>query len=38
MGDLNDRMHTVEVPLASLGEAELCPGAGALEAINASLR
>ena len=27
-GDLNDRMNTVEVPLNSLGEAELCPGAG----------
>jgi len=37
-GDLNDRMHTVEVPLSSLGDAELCPGSEALEAINAALR
>ena len=27
-GDLNDRMNTVETPLNTLGEAELCPGAG----------
>jgi 2-oxoglutarate ferredoxin oxidoreductase subunit beta len=37
-GDLNDRMNTVDVPLNSLGEADLCPGAGAIEAINAGLR
>jgi len=36
--DLNQRMNTVEVPLNSLGDAELCPGAEALEAINAGLR
>jgi 2-oxoglutarate ferredoxin oxidoreductase subunit beta len=37
-GDLNHRMNTVEVPLNSLGEAELCPGAAAIEAVNAALR
>ena len=37
-GDLNDRMNTVEMPLNSLGEAELCPGAAAIEAINAAYR
>ena len=37
-GDLNDRMNTVGVPLNSLGEAELCPGAAAIDAINAGLR
>jgi 2-oxoglutarate/2-oxoacid ferredoxin oxidoreductase subunit beta len=36
--DLNDRMNTVPVPLNALGEAELRPGASALEAINAGLR
>lgn len=36
--DLNDRMNTVDVPLNSLGEAELCPGAAAIDAINAGLR
>ncbi|MEX2318214.1 MAG: 2-oxoacid:ferredoxin oxidoreductase subunit beta [Bauldia sp.] len=37
-GDLNDRMNTVEVPLNALGEAELCPGSAAIDAINAGLR
>jgi 2-oxoglutarate ferredoxin oxidoreductase subunit beta len=37
-GDMNDRLNTVEAPLNSLGEAELCPGSAAIEAINASLR
>ena len=36
--DLNDRMNTVEVPLNSLGEVELCPSAKAIEEINAQLR
>ena len=37
-GDLHDRMNTVDTPLNRLGEAELCPGAGPLAAINAGLR
>ncbi len=37
-GDLHDRMKTVDTPLNRLGEAELCPGAGPLAAINAGLR
>ena len=37
-GDLNTRLNTVEVPLNSLGEAELCPSAPAIAAINAALR
>ena len=36
--DLNDRMNTVDAPLNSLGEKELCPGAKAIEGINAQLR
>jgi 2-oxoglutarate ferredoxin oxidoreductase subunit beta len=36
--DLHDHLNTVEAPLNTLGEAELCPGASALEKINASLR
>jgi 2-oxoglutarate ferredoxin oxidoreductase subunit beta len=36
--DLHEQMRTVEVPLNSLGEAELCPGAAALEAFNAAHR
>jgi 2-oxoglutarate ferredoxin oxidoreductase subunit beta len=36
--DLNDRMNTVEAPLNSLGETDLCPGAKALAGINAQLR
>jgi 2-oxoglutarate ferredoxin oxidoreductase subunit beta len=37
-GDLNDRLNTVEQPLNSLNEPELCPGSAAITAINASLR
>ena len=37
-GDMHDALGTVEQPLNALGEAELCPGAAALEKINASLR
>jgi len=36
--DLLTAMNTTRVPLNALGEAELCPGAQALEKINASLR
>ncbi len=36
--DLNERMNTVDVPLNSLGDEELCPGADAIEQINAQLR
>ena len=36
--DLHDRMNTVDTPLNRLGEAELCPGAAALDAVNAGLR
>jgi 2-oxoglutarate ferredoxin oxidoreductase subunit beta len=36
--DLHRHLGTVEQPLASLGARELCPGQGALERINASLR
>ena len=31
-------MNIVDVPLNSLGEEELCPGAKAIEGINAQLR
>ena len=37
-GDLNDRMETVETPFNALQQTELCPGATAIEAINAGLR
>ncbi len=37
-GDLHDRIGTVATPLNRLGEKELCPGAAALEKINAALR
>jgi hypothetical protein len=37
-GDLNDRMNTVESPMNALPQADLCPGAKAIEAINAGLR
>ena len=37
-GDLHSHLNTVEVPLNRLGVAELCPGAAALDRINASLR
>ncbi|MBE7416167.1 MAG: 2-oxoacid:ferredoxin oxidoreductase subunit beta [Ideonella sp.] len=36
--DLHTALRTVPVPLNTLGEAELCPGASALAKINASLR
>ncbi len=36
--DLHANFNTVQAPLNSLGEKELCPGAGMLERINASLR
>ncbi len=36
--DLHHNLNTVEVPLNSLTERELCPGAKTLDKINASLR
>ena len=36
--DLHQALKTVDAPLNALGEKELCPGSGALEKINASLR
>jgi 2-oxoglutarate/2-oxoacid ferredoxin oxidoreductase subunit beta len=36
--DLHGHLNTVGVPLNRLTEKELCPGASALEKINASLR
>jgi 2-oxoglutarate ferredoxin oxidoreductase subunit beta len=36
--DLHAALNTVDTPLNRLSEKELCPGAGALEAVNASLR
>ena len=36
--DLHEHIHTIETPLNQLTERELCPGAVALEKINASLR
>ncbi|MGH7070416.1 MAG: 2-oxoacid:ferredoxin oxidoreductase subunit beta [Acetobacteraceae bacterium] len=36
--DLHERLNTVTAPLASLGDAELCPGRAALEEVNAALR
>jgi 2-oxoglutarate ferredoxin oxidoreductase subunit beta len=36
--DLHSHLGTVEAPLNSLGEQELCPGSAALEKFNASLR
>src|SRR5262249_52891037 len=36
--DLHAHLNTVEAPLNSLGDKELCPGSQALEQINASLR
>ncbi|HET9383834.1 MAG TPA: 2-oxoacid:ferredoxin oxidoreductase subunit beta [Gemmatimonadales bacterium] len=36
--DLHEHLNTVETPLNSLTERELCPGNVALESINASLR
>jgi 2-oxoglutarate/2-oxoacid ferredoxin oxidoreductase subunit beta len=36
--DLHAYLNTVETPLNALGDADLCPGADALEKLNASLR
>jgi 2-oxoglutarate ferredoxin oxidoreductase subunit beta len=36
--DLHDALGTVDAPLNTLGDAELVPGAAALEKLNASLR
>ena len=36
--DLHDHLHTAPTPLNRLGDAELTPGSGALDAINAALR
>jgi 2-oxoglutarate ferredoxin oxidoreductase subunit beta len=36
--DLHSHLNTVEAPLNTLGEKELCPGTATLEKINASLR
>ena len=36
--DLHHHFNTVDTPLNSLGEKELCPGSAVLEKINASLR
>ena len=36
--DLHNALNTSETPLNLLDAAQLCPGAGALEHINASLR
>jgi len=36
--DLHAHLNTVETPFNTLGEKELCPGAGMLEKINAALR
>jgi 2-oxoglutarate ferredoxin oxidoreductase subunit beta len=36
--DLHDHLNTVATPLNTLNAAELCPGASALDRINASLR
>ncbi|MDP9044395.1 MAG: 2-oxoacid:ferredoxin oxidoreductase subunit beta [Pseudomonadota bacterium] len=35
--DLHDHLRTVDEPLNALGDAQLCPGAAALQAINAEL-
>jgi 2-oxoglutarate ferredoxin oxidoreductase subunit beta len=36
--DLHGHLNTVDAPLNTLGEQELCPGSAALDKINASLR
>jgi 2-oxoglutarate/2-oxoacid ferredoxin oxidoreductase subunit beta len=36
--DLHHNFNTVDAPLNSLDEADLCPGSATLEKINASLR
>jgi len=37
-GDMHDAQQTVDTPLNALRDADLVPGAKALDAINASLR
>ena len=37
-GDLHDAVGTIDTPLNQLNEAELVPGAAALEKLNAALR
>jgi 2-oxoglutarate/2-oxoacid ferredoxin oxidoreductase subunit beta len=36
--DLHSHLNTVEAPLNTLGETDLCPGSAALDKINAALR
>ncbi len=36
--ELHDYLHTVETPFNRLAESDLCPGAGMLAKLNASLR
>jgi 2-oxoglutarate/2-oxoacid ferredoxin oxidoreductase subunit beta len=36
--DLHAHLDTVDTPFNQLGAKELCPGAGVLEKLNASLR
>ncbi|MBO0751286.1 MAG: 2-oxoacid:ferredoxin oxidoreductase subunit beta [Bradyrhizobiaceae bacterium] len=36
--DLHQHLNTVDIPLNTLSERELCPGSAALEKINASMR
>jgi 2-oxoglutarate ferredoxin oxidoreductase subunit beta len=36
--DLHSHLNTIEAPLNTLGEKDLCPGSAALEKINAALR
>ncbi|MCK9987376.1 MAG: hypothetical protein AzoDbin1_03848, partial [Azoarcus sp.] len=36
--DMHTHLNTVEKPLNQLGDAYLCPGSKALEALNATLR
>jgi 2-oxoglutarate ferredoxin oxidoreductase subunit beta len=36
--DLHQSFNTVDAPLNTLGEKDLCPGSAVLEKINASLR
>ncbi len=36
--DMHDHLNTVQTPFNCLSEVELCPGSGALDKINASLR
>jgi 2-oxoglutarate ferredoxin oxidoreductase subunit beta len=36
--DLHEALNTVKAPLNVLGDAELCPGSKALDALNAGLR